>query len=336
MIVENQKIRMKITPSNYNWYKNKGYNVKMRGAIEVDIKDLQKTSKAYVEVVCEECQEHFYRMYKSAITSYESGIGDFCQNCIGKRHKKVAQIKYGVDNVSQLPMVREKIIKTNLEKFGGIAPLQNEEIKKKVKETTRKKYKVDNVMQSPEIQEHLKNTMLEKYGVENYFNLPGVRDSIVKKTIKTKTGNKTVLASKNQIYIANLYEKDYNVLLGDYYAVDILFEEEKIYCEYDGKGHDLNVRLKNITQKDFEIKEAIRYRTLKDLGYKVFRIISKNDKLPKDDILLQIKEISFNYLKIPDNYYICFYINENKIKTHNGEYEWDYKKLLNTKDFEII
>lgn len=328
MLVEDQKIKMKITPSNYNWYKEKGYEVKMRGVIKVDVKDLQETSNAFVEVVCEGCGKHFYRKYKSVVISKNTKVGDFCEKCIGKRHKKVAQMKYSVDNVSQIPEVREKVEKTNLKKFGTKAPLQNEKIKEKVKETNNKKYGVDNVMQVPEIKEHLKEVMLETYGVENYFYLPEAKDKIIKKSIKTKVGNKTIPASKNQIYIANLYEKDYNILLGDYYIVDILFEEEKIYCEYDGKGHDLNVRLNNITQKEFEVKEAIRYKTLKNLGYKVFRIVSKKDKLPKDEIILQIKDIALKYLKEENNYYIYFYIDEKKIKTHNGEYEWDYKNLL--------
>lgn len=39
--------------------------------------------------------------------------------------------------------IRAKIVKTNMERFGAAAPLQNEAVKKKVKDTIQKKYGVD-------------------------------------------------------------------------------------------------------------------------------------------------------------------------------------------------
>lgn len=43
--------------------------------------------------------------------------------------------KYGVESVSQLPKIREKVSSTNLRRYGCIGPSSNEEIKQKNKRT---------------------------------------------------------------------------------------------------------------------------------------------------------------------------------------------------------
>lgn len=49
-----------------------------------------------------------------------------------------------MENVFQLSETKEKIKKTNLEKYGCENPLQNNSIKEKVKQTCLEKYGVDN------------------------------------------------------------------------------------------------------------------------------------------------------------------------------------------------
>lgn len=69
-------------------------------------------------------------------------------------------------------------------------------------------------------------------------------------------------------------------------SVDIAFPDEKIYVEYDGSGHKLSVIFNSITDDEFERREVRRTYALYREGWRCFRIISRRDKLPSDEVLL--------------------------------------------------
>lgn len=58
--------------------------------------------------------------------------------------------------------------KTNMEKYGGPAPMSNKKIQEKAKITTKERYGVEHAMQSDICKEKSKQTNLERYGVEHY------------------------------------------------------------------------------------------------------------------------------------------------------------------------
>lgn len=88
---------------------------------------------------------------------------------------KTIQEKYGVDNVSRLPGIREKI-RTALKSDESVA---------KYKATSRSHYGTDYPAQSEEIQYLMKKTCMERYGVEYVGSLPEViaktRDTVLKR-----------------------------------------------------------------------------------------------------------------------------------------------------------
>lgn len=47
------------------------------------------------------------------------------------------------------------------------------------------------------------------------------------------------------------------------FTMHIILIESNIYIEYNGSGHDLNVRMGQITKSEFNRKEVARYRLLK-------------------------------------------------------------------------
>lgn len=61
--------------------------------------------------------------------------------------------------------VREKIIKTNMTKYGSTYPCGNEEINEKKRKTCREKYNSDFPFQNEQIQKKARLSTLEKYGV---------------------------------------------------------------------------------------------------------------------------------------------------------------------------
>jgi hypothetical protein len=115
--------------------------------------------------------------------------------------KQTCIVKYGGVAPACSKEVRNKMEETNLERFGVVNAMQNEEIssrsqqtreelyggcgnaskksQKLYKETMLKKYGVDNPMKSEDIQESFKNNLFEKYGVDSTWKIQSVQDKIV-------------------------------------------------------------------------------------------------------------------------------------------------------------
>lgn len=132
------------------------------------------------------------------------------QQCINEGKKQTVRAKYGVDNVSELAEVREKISKANsseevvakrrstsLKNWGVDNPAKSPEVKAKQKATFLEKYGVDNpmkndtiakllsdIMSSPEHVEAHRQHLLEKYGVTCTNDIPGVREKMIETTMK--------------------------------------------------------------------------------------------------------------------------------------------------------
>lgn len=70
--------------------------------------------------------------------------------------------------------------------------------------------------------------------------------------------------------------------------LDIAFPDEKIYIEYNGGGHDLRVKLGQLSQKDFDIKEMKRQYFLKTKGWKLIKIISEKDYVLERNELVRL------------------------------------------------
>jgi hypothetical protein len=76
---------------------------------------------------------------------------------------------------------RKKIEKTNMEKYGVIAPLQNKDILKKVQDTNIERYGVYNPLKNKEISSKMKETNIKRYG-----NTCALRsEEAIKKTLET-------------------------------------------------------------------------------------------------------------------------------------------------------
>lgn len=237
------------------------------------------------------------------------------------------------------PEVQEKIKHTNIIRYGYEKALKNEEVKEKLKETNLKRYGVENPMQLTKCKEKLKETMIKRYGYSCTMHIPEIRkrieetnlkryncrsslgsNKIRRKSIQTKFKNNSVPTSIQQIYICNLY----NGLLNypcSYYNLDICFDNLDI--EYDGSGHELTVTLGKINKHDFDVKQIIRDKIVKSYGYKIIRYISNTDKLPEDNVLLNILNYSRNYFESTNHTWIEWYFDENKYRNAenmNGYY----------------
>lgn len=215
--------------------------------------------------------------------------------CSPQVREKVIQsnIKHwGVENVSQSEIIKEKKRQKSIEKFGTENVLQVPEIREKIRITNHMKYGYDNAIENPKIREKAKQTNLNNWGYENVFSSP----EIISKIHQTMHKNNNFECSSQQKYIFDLLGGELNYPINRY-MLDIAFPDENIYIEYNGSGHFLCVKLGHCSQEEFNQKEIIRNNILKRRGWKKIEIISSNDKLPSDEILLQMLDISKQYFK---------------------------------------
>lgn len=229
--------------------------------------------------------------------------------------KQTSQKRYGVDHYSQTKQWKEKVSSTNLKKYGGISPISSEVIKNKMKLTTKNKYGKEYYSQTEDCKEKIKETSKKKYGVEHPLQSPIIREKI----INTLSKNGNVYTSKQQIHLHTILGGELNYPIG-IFPVDIAFLNEFIYVEYDGGGHDLCVKIGNMTQAEFTNKTIMRYNYLKRRGWKEIRIISPNDFLPEDEKIINLVDKAKKLLSEGHNW-IEIFLEDEKIFYKNKERE---------------
>lgn len=245
-------------------------------------------------VKCDYCGAENYIRIGSYNKNKERNNGKyFCLKCLRERESKMYMEKYGVDNALSIPEVREKIKNTNMDRYGVEYPTQSKTIREKAAETVRKQYGVEYICIADSVREKAKQTVIEKYGVDNVLK----NKEIYGKALKTRLSNlenEYTPSSKNQKHIVELYNGILNYQIDSYFVDGLL--ENNVFFEYDGSGHDLSMRIRGISKEEFENREFIRSKYLISKGYKEFRIISYDDKIPDDNKLLEIKNSAFRFL----------------------------------------
>lgn len=138
---------------------------------------------------------------------------NICPSC---KRKQTNLERYGVENISQLKEVKEKIKKSNITKYGFESHNSSDKVKdkkrkkflekygeenpwsfgkQKYKQALLNKYGVDNPLKDAQIKERVENTNLDKYGVKSLLKKSGEymlekygekHSSYLEKTIKKR------------------------------------------------------------------------------------------------------------------------------------------------------
>lgn len=344
-----KEVEVKLWGKTVKYYNDLGYAGRHGDIIIVKVKDLLRSSKANVEILCDLCKENKmivkYDTYNRVVKKTGSYV---CKECSHKKSCQTNQERYGVPIASQSKMIKEKIKQTNLKRYGVDNYSKTKKCHEKIKNTCLEKYGVEhcaklqdvkdkrektnlerygykNASSSFEVKEKLKQTNLQKYGVPYTLQSLEVREKIC----KTLYENGTQKASKQQRYLHDTYGGELNYSI-KYYDVDICFPEEKIYLEYDGGGHDLRVALGQLTQEEFDQKEIVRNNILRREGYKRIKIISSRDLLPADQILLRMLSDAKHYFFLyPDHSWIEFNIDTSSLRNaeHKDGIPYNYGEL---------
>lgn len=303
-----EKVIVKWHGNNKKWFISKGYNfTRISDSFEVLVQDLPIGSHTIIETLCDYCNSSkVTKEWKRYIRDIVNSVvkKDCCTSCQPIKTKECNLIKYGVESKTELKETQDKIKKTMIDKYGVDHNMKNKEIRDKTVNTYIKKYGVDNPMKNREIINKSNESKIKRFGSTNPFTHEEVMDK-AKKTnlkkygtewhmqndevmIKSKTSmyrNGTTPCSRQQQYLYELLGGKLNFPISRA-SLDIAFPDEKIYIEYDGNGHNLSVKLGNVTEEEFKTKEIKRYLFLKSMGWKQIKIVSPVDYLPSDIVII--------------------------------------------------
>lgn len=277
------------------------------------------------------------KMKQTSLKRY--GVDNYTKTSEYKeKYKQTCLDKYGTEYSSQCQEVKDKYAKTCLEKYGVKHPMQSQLVKDKTRATVQNKYGVDSVLQVSEIKNKIFDTNIAKYGYKHPIQSEEIQEK-VRETIKRNFGveyamqsyevkekasqsfykNSSVRTSKQQLYLCNIYQGILNYPI-KYYNVDIYLHDDNIVVEYDGGGHRLGQKFNQFTKDEFDKKEIIRHRVIKESGYKQMRIISTKDKLPSDQVLLQMLNDACNYFsEYPQHSWIEFNIDTSTLRNAENQ-----------------
>ena len=99
--------------------------------------------------------------------------------------------------------------------------------------------------------------------------------------------NGSAISSSQQLYLHDLLGGILNYPVGTA-SLDIAFPDEMIYLEYDGSGHNLSVKIGQMTQSEFDHRQRRRTYKLYRAGWRAIRIISSKDYLPHGSEILDL------------------------------------------------
>jgi hypothetical protein len=133
--------------------------------------------------------------YKNSTIGYLTYCSNKCISSdenIKKSKQEKSIVKYGTKTPAESLEIKQKIIKTNLEKYGVNSAMCLEKTQEKSKQTLLKNWGVDNPNKSEELnkkriesfkisdfKENFKKTSIEKYGVEHHWMIKEIHDKSI-------------------------------------------------------------------------------------------------------------------------------------------------------------
>ena len=256
--------------------------------------------------------------------------------------KKTNLEKYGHEHPLSSKEVQQTIKKSNLEKYGVECPTGLPEVQAKRVQTVKERYGAENVFQLKEVQEKSKATSMERYGVEHAQASKSIREKI-KKTLKANYGSESLMGSEE------IREKAKETMV-ERFGVDnalkhhyIKNKQRKTMKEKYGRSNPAHVKeLKENsirstwkTTYDRRIKEQLRVSNLELL--EEFKGIQVNKDLTEEGVLslnnriyykMRCLECSLEFQKHLSDMPLCPVCNE-----HGSREEQVFRSFINNLGF---
>lgn len=183
-MIISETVEISINKGNIHIYKKK-YNPNIGETLIISIDDLTPGSRVEVDVLCDICDSFRKIPFKLYMKSYKND-GIFCcsKKCSSEKNRRKIYDRYGVNNISMIPVVKDKIRKTNIDKYGSESYFSSEIGKDNIRNILIDKYGVDNPQKNEDIRSKTKKTNLERWGVEYTLSCPDIRDKIKKTNLE--------------------------------------------------------------------------------------------------------------------------------------------------------
>ena len=158
--------------------KNKGLDSNKRNQTGLPIEELYLI---YHNIEAPLCGCGQKRKFYNFVNGYRYSCGTKCNSMKENRREKMNKTnieRYGTANPLQNKEIKEKKKQTNIERYGTANPLQNKEVREKTYKTNKERYGAENPSQSEEIKEKKKQTSLKNNGTENPFQSEKIKKKI--------------------------------------------------------------------------------------------------------------------------------------------------------------
>lgn len=257
-----KNVKVKIVSKNIEIYRKLGYNINNKEII-VDIKDLPLNSRKIIDVECDNCKNIKKIQFNDYMKVYNKKNKYYCCNCKGESIKKGVNDKYGVDNVFQLKIVKDKTKITCKKIYGFDHHLKNKDILQKQMNTNKELYGVNFI---PELKKHTQEIFIDMckkvhgelydYSKICYNNVMQKVKIICKKhgefeqrcyshlegegcpKCKISKGENFIMEFLSNNDIAYILQKKFdNCVYKTSLPFDFYFPDRKMCIEYDGIQH---------------------------------------------------------------------------------------------------
>jgi hypothetical protein len=117
-MIKEENVQINLNPKTIKHYLNIGYIGNINEIINVKVEDLTKGSHVKITSVCDICSVENKITYKSYLRCIKNSNYYTCHKCCLSKKQKTWLKTLGVNHPSLSKDVREKIEKTNIEKYG--------------------------------------------------------------------------------------------------------------------------------------------------------------------------------------------------------------------------
>ena len=158
---------------NKKRYVDLGYKfTKMKDEFKVKIDDLTDGSSATVFLICDYCGKEYTVAWQTYLAMHKrSKIDkDCCADCCQLKAKDAVREKYGSFS-GMYYAANDRRTATNIERYGAENVFASECIKERIVESNLNKYGVPYSQQCKDVREKTELTCLQRYGVKNYVEL---------------------------------------------------------------------------------------------------------------------------------------------------------------------
>ena len=171
-----EKVKVKINSYNFKHFNELGYNVRKNDIIEIKTNELLRYSEVIINTKCDICGDEKEMKHSYYNLTCDRNNGNYCCfNCRSIKTKKTNLEKYGVENVSQSDI-----------------------IKNKKKQTSFKNYGIEHPLKTFEVMEKLRSTNIDKLGVPYPTMSKNITDKILATNIKN--GRWTKIEDREDFY----------------------------------------------------------------------------------------------------------------------------------------